>query len=298
MKGAIERSGYLFEQRLAPVFKRAGYHPTPNYRFHNQSDSISELDIYAISAAPIPGKSREFVWISLLVECKNLRCPLVFFTHKEVIRMSLLLGEPHIAGLPQQAKVRKRLVGLVDFLKIEDFHHYYSRTKISSQFCAIVEKKKSANISKGSKAPPRTADDFVAGHQVGELDLYSDAILKLVQAVEAEKQEYANRFTKDECADERVDLWLYYPIFVTAGALYECSVRDRNVTYKRVHRIGFLHRGHELAGTKSKDFRMDIVDPMGLRDLLKRIDREAEKIADAVRRKYRALAKSRHALAK
>jgi hypothetical protein len=43
---------------------------------------------------------------------------------------------------------------------------------------------------------------------------------------------------------------------------------------------------------------MDIVDPMGLRDLLKRIDHEAEKIAEAVRQKYRALAKSRHALAK
>jgi hypothetical protein len=147
-----------------------------------------------------------------------------------------------------------------EFLKVASFHHYYSRTRTSSRFCAVSEKKKGASDNRGSKAPPKVANAFIAGHQVGELNLYSGAILKLAQAVQADQEAYAKRFTKNECADQRVDLWLYYPIFVTAGALYECFVGDRSVKYKRVHRIGFLHRGYELAGLHTKDFRIDVAD--------------------------------------
>lgn len=224
MKGAIERSGYPFEQRLVPSIANSGFYATPNYRFRDLDGALRELDIYAIKAKRISSR-RGYLWITLLIECKNLRCPIVVFSQSAPLRTTDFLGYPHISGLPQQVFQRNTLVDLPDFLTPETFHHYYTRAKVITQFCAVSERKKS------SSAPSkRTSDDYVAGHQVGEIDLYGDGLLKLVHATRADKSDFANRFAVREVGDERVDLWLHYPIFVTAGALYECSVTGSRST--------------------------------------------------------------------
>ena len=294
MEEAIARLGYLFEQQLVPLIAEAGYYPIPNYRYDNRDGSQSELDIYAIQAKKISGP-RGFVWITLLIECKNLSCPLVFFSHKQPLRSSMFLGKPHIAGLPQQVVRRDRQESIADFFNLEAFHHYYSRNKVATQFCAVFERKSGARAA-GSKAPPRTSDDYIAGHQVGELDLYRDGILNLSHAVAADKRDFASRFKKNEIKDERVDLWFHYPVFVTAGTLYECSIARRSSRYKRVHRLGFLHRGGEGVG-RIGDCRIDVVDPVGLRDLLKVIDRETDRILSLIRTNSKLLGRSRRLLA-
>lgn len=137
MKRAIERSGYLFEQRLVPLIERAGFKAMANYQFRRAKDDPTprELDIYGVSAKRIT-RQRDFIWLSLLLECKNLRCPLVFFAQKE-IRLRMFLGSPHISGLPRHGFARNKYVDLEDYLKLERFHHYYYRGKTSTQFCAV-----------------------------------------------------------------------------------------------------------------------------------------------------------------
>jgi hypothetical protein len=298
MRDAVERSGYLFEQRLVPLIKTWGYHAIPNYRFPNADGSPSELDIYAISAHQISPR-RGYVWRSLLIECKNLRCPLILFTQKEPLRTTDFLGYPHISGLPQRVFERGRSVDLAEFLKLEKFHHYYSHAKTATQFCAVAEKKKgNTGVPQGTKSPKKQSGDYVAGHHVGDIDLYGDGIFKLVLAVRADKRDYAVKFSASEIGDESVDLWFHYPVFVTSGALYECSVTNRLARYRRVHRGGFLHRGPETAAGISDDCRIDIVDPIGLRELLKRIDRETDRVVETVRKRYHVLGSSRRRLAR
>lgn len=181
---------------------------------------------------------------------------------------------------------------LADFLKVDEFHHYYSRAKIATQFCAVYERTKSRA---GGSGRARTADDFVAGHRVGEIDLYSEGIEKLVRAVQEEKRRDARRYNRREVANERVDLWFHYPIFVTSGPLYECLVSKRSPYYRRVHRIGFLHRGEGQLGGEP-DCRIDVVDPTGLRIVLKAINKEMDRIAKKVRKSYGLLGASRRRL--
>ncbi len=291
MRKAIARSGYLFEQQLLPVIEKAGYRAEPNHRYRDPDGIMRELDIDAISARGIFPEQKEFIWLDLMIECKNLQCPLVFFAHRE-IRMTHFLGYPHISGLPQVVFRKRRSVDLADFLKVADFHHYYSRAKIATQFCAVYEKSKSRT---GGSGRPRTADDFVAGHRVGEIDLYGEGIVKLVKAVQEEKRQYARRFARKEVANERVDLWFYYPIFVTSGPLYECLITKHAPHYRRVHRVGFLHRGEDALGGEP-DCRIDVVDPKGLRIVLKAINREMDRIAEKVRKSYKQLGSSRRRL--
>ena len=291
MRKAIARSGYLFEQQLLPLIEKAGYRAEPNHRYRDSDGVMRELDISATSAKEIFPRKREFLWVDLMIECKNLRCPLVFFVHRE-IRMSYFLGYPHISGLPQLVFRKGRFVDLADFLKVDRFHHYYSRAKIATQFCAVYDRSKPRTGGSGKSGNP---EDFIAGHRVGEVDLYGDGILKLVKAVLQEKRQDAERFGKNELANERVDLWLHYPIFVTSGPLYECALTKHAPEYRRVHRVGFLHRGEGVLGGEP-DCRIDVVDPQGLRYILKAIDKESDRIAKKVRESYKQLGSSRRRL--
>ena len=74
----------------------------------------------------------------LLIACKNLHCPLVFFTQQE-IRMNLFLGPVEVSGLPLQiARRGKTVQSLADFLGIEKFHHYYRTGRLAeSVLCGL-----------------------------------------------------------------------------------------------------------------------------------------------------------------
>jgi hypothetical protein len=159
----------------------------------------------------------------------------------------------------------------------------------------VFERKKGGSSS--GKPQKKTGDDYIAGHQVGEMDLYGHGIVKLSRAVSADKYDFAARFDGKEMADERVDLWFHYPILVTSGPLFECVTDSRAPVYKRVHRVGFLHRGADIPG-EIADCRLDVVDPTGLRNLLEIIDTEIDRIVGVIRRRYGLLAYSRGVFAR
>lgn len=282
MKKAIARSGYLLEQRLVPLIESRGYKATPNHRFRDpQTGAVSELDIHAITAKRF-SRQDDFFFPILLIECKNLRCPLVFFTQRE-IRLRYFLGDPHISGLPCKVFRRNRPVDLMELLGLEEFHHYYTRARIASQFCAVFPKK--GGGKNGSRAS--SSEDYTAGHKIGEIDLYSDGIAKLVRALQVERREHAETFRNDR-QFKGVYLQFYYPILVTGGSLYECFVAGgRNPRYKRVHRIGLIHRRAEEGTTV--DDRLDVVDIVGFRDLLKIIEEETERVKRILQMRRRAL---------
>src|SRR5712692_881509 len=140
MKEAISRSGYLLEQRLVPVIEEWGYKATPNQRFIDPvTGGAAELDIFAITGL-VFSRSQDIFFPVLLIECKNLRCPLVFFTQRE-LRLRYFLGQPHLSGLPCKIQNRGRNIDLVEYLQFEKFHHYFTRARIASQFCAVYPRK-------------------------------------------------------------------------------------------------------------------------------------------------------------
>jgi hypothetical protein len=118
------------------------------------------------------------------------------------------------------------------------------------------------------------SEDYVAGHKVGEADLFQ-AVRKLVAAVYAECIAHARswRFGR---ARELINLQAYYPTLITAGPLYECYVGSARPQYRRVHRAGFVFR--RVEGDHVVDERLDIVDGLGLPPLLAAIERDQERM--------------------
>lgn len=271
MRQAIARSGYLLEQRLVPVIEKFGYKATPNERFRDsETGGLLELDISAISAEQIGKRGHEFVFPYLLIACKNLTCPLVFFTQQEV-RLHWFLGKVQISGLPLEIIGRERKAdAITESLKFEDFHHYYRTGRIASQFCAVYENKK--------LNPP----GFEAGHTIGgRMELFKD-FDGLAKAVLAKKREHGNAFYSDR-KPEPLNLQIYYPVFLTAGPIIECHVGKQRPSYRQVHRIGFLYRTE--IGNKQRDIRIDVVDEDGFKRLLKTIEKETAEIARRLTRK-------------
>ena len=290
MREAIARSGYLMEQRLVPLVEGHGFKATPNQRFRDPDTGAQrELDIFAISAARIGRRGTDFVFPILLIACKNLQCPFVFFAQDEV-RLDVFLGKLQISGMPQDIlMVRGRHQRLADFLKLQNFHHYYRTGRVSSQFCAVYESKRQA----GGKKPMQAI--FEAGHFIGgRIDLFAD-FEALGKALDAEKREHAESFDLDP-RDDQINLQIYYPVFVTSGPLVECFVGKRRPKYRKVHRVGFLLR--QAYTGKAREYRVDVVDEQGLKRLLEVIMQEADGIAKKIGRHRKVVASSILASAK
>lgn len=284
MKDAIRRSGYLMEQRLVPLIESFGYKATPNQRFQDsETGEVREVDVFAISAVAVSIRRTEFVFPILLIACKNLQCPLVFFTQKE-IRMDYFLGDFQISGMPQDiATKRGQSKRIDDFLNLEKFHHYYRTGHIASQFCAVYEGKHQAGGNRSQHAP------FEAGHLVGgRIDLLKD-FYTLARAVEAQKRDHAKGFDF-RATDDAINLQCYYPIFLTSGPLVECFVGERSPRYRRVHRVGFLLR--YVSASETKECRIDVVDQQGVRPLLETIQKESDKVAKQIGRQRRLASES------
>jgi hypothetical protein len=266
MREAKAKSGYLLEQRLVPVIERAGF-----------TGDLRELDISAISGERIGKRGHDFLFPILLVACKHLTCPLVFFTQQEV-RLRWFLGKVQISGLPLEILDRDRKAEpLAESLEFEDFHHYYRTGRVASQFCAVYENKK--------VNPPI----FEAGHTIGgRMELFKDCDGS-AKAVLANKREHGHSFYSQR-KPEPVNLQIYYPIFLTAGPIIECHVGKQRPSYRQVHRIGFLYRTE--IGNKQRDIRVDAVDEDGFKRLLKTIENETAEIVYRLARKQVTIKRS------
>lgn len=270
MKEAVERSGYLLEARVVEVVRNHPYYVIPNYAFRDpESGENREIDIFAIGAKAIVEKGKDFIFPILLIECKNIQSPLVFFSHKE-IPSRYIVGNLQISGIPQEVKGLDGFdEDLAEYLGLEKVCHYYKVETISTQFCAIVSKGKS----------------FIATHKIDSPlgNLYESMILPVIKALHSKKEEHENSYDPDP-QNETINLQFYYPIIVTNGSLFECLLKESGEpAYKEVQRVNFLRRyeSTEISG----DYRIDIVVKEGLGELLEEIDKEIEMITGIIKRK-------------
>ena len=81
MKEAIQRSGYLLEQRVEPIIRQAFGYVETNPVFRDPDTGKSrEIDIRAMAGVQVYRKEEGFIFPMLLCECENNSQPTVFFT--------------------------------------------------------------------------------------------------------------------------------------------------------------------------------------------------------------------------
>ncbi len=133
---AINRLGYLLEQRIEPILEKMGYSVTANAAYLDPFTGKSrEIDIEAMGAIKI-SKDLDFIFPYLLCECENNKQPTVFFVKDSPISF-MHHYEVKSAGIPgkflevklstkhgYKFKGGKSYIGLSDFLNFEKYHHY------------------------------------------------------------------------------------------------------------------------------------------------------------------------------
>lgn len=160
IRRAIDRSGYVLELRLAPKIEKAGFWVRNDSQFRDQDTGKSrEIDLYAncrtqiatrdVKAGPITYVMPDSFETHLVVECKSLSTPLVFFSreNKLPIHGRLLFG-----GFPsllwKRDRQAKEIVGELFELHIDFplFHSYWSPRYLATRFGRLTSKKAGASV--------------------------------------------------------------------------------------------------------------------------------------------------------
>ena len=266
---AVEESGYLMEQELAPLIEVFGYYLTPNYNFMDQDEGVSrEIDIHAIGGYKISRGRYDFIFPVILAECKKNETPFVFFTHDHPFKGIESLNDVLLSGVPLEIYDRKfeGLISICDFLKIFKFHHFAQTERISTQFCRII----------------RTGNKIEAKQEM----VYDKIIVPLIKVVNNEINEHNESWVPDP-EDDEINLQVYYPLVVLKGELYEWYVGNKNKKPKPVQHIVFL-RHYESRAIKG-EFKIDIITKDYLNTYLEIINSEITEIKKRMQRNIKRL---------
>ncbi|HNP36039.1 MAG TPA: hypothetical protein PKK10_09320 [Woeseiaceae bacterium] len=201
---AIEKSGYLMEQRVATQLETLGFHVFTNVAFEDSDEGKSrEIDIRAIRRVGHNERKKLSAFVELMVECKNSANPLVF-----IIRSKNAADEkrsPNHFRFPVRYQMQKDLGGgrarsreINPFfhLGFGDIHYESNLSSKAVQFCRI----------------DRKGSGWAANHG----GLYDAIFYPIAKALEARAKE----LPKGNRPDEWKHIWMLIPMFVTTSELF------------------------------------------------------------------------------
>ena len=144
MINAIQRSGYLLEQRILPIFEKFHYAIDLNAIFPDPETGKSrEIDIKAFCMKKIfdTDDFYNFLNINLLCECENNKQPSLFFIRDYYdYELELFCGDIALSGIPIQFSDKNSFISFSDFLELKNFDPY-GKGDISTQYCTFQKKK-------------------------------------------------------------------------------------------------------------------------------------------------------------
>ncbi len=263
IRESLERSGYLMEQRIAPLLERRGYMVTPNQEYEDPDTGKSrEIDLHALRLEFLLREHYDDMLNSTVIaSCKNNYLPIVLFTHRNRLRGIAEAMSISKAGFPLTVERSYGEQSIEPFLGLGDSHHFYKATRIARQYCRIKEVKAGRDTQ------------YIADHG----DLRTD-IDSLIKAVNAEILEYK---PTPECLrdlqaskkeDDGINLNFIYPVVILSGELYECRQAKKEATIRASNHIVYVRRveSRVLKG----EFFIDFIRESYLGRYLRQLDQE------------------------
>lgn len=271
IEGAIEKSGYLFEQKQIPIFEKFGYLVEPNKNFKDQDSGISrEIDIHCLKCGIVSSREMDFIFPVLLVECKNYRNPIVFFTRERIYVGEYAvtnMDDIYLSGFPYEVKINNETNSLSSYLKMYKYHHYYLIKEAASQFCTFKYNKREKQ--------------WIATHE----DFYEDAVLKLIKALIYENNEH-----KKSGEYNSLNLQIYYPIIISSSDIYKINIHKKKPKLEKTNHVLLIRNYH--SSIIQGEFFIDIINVKFLSRFLGIIDKELDGIVRRVKRNIKILRKS------
>jgi len=270
IRKAIDKSGYVFELQLCPIFEKFGFITYSCAQFQDQDTGKSrELDIEAVDDVMINDIDdvtliTDRLSVRVVAECKNNSSPLILFTRQPYLGH---YAEPLICGNPEFLKDVEGIPSgglfyITDYLKFEEFHHNWKFTHPAYQFGLMKPK----FISKGTH---NEVVDWSITH-----DDYYESINKLTKAcfskgIDAYKK--SQHFIINE-----IYLELIYPILILSGDIYECRVEQESYSLNKIERT--ILQWETKSASIKHFFNIDIVTGAYLQNYLELIKKEVAEI--------------------
>jgi hypothetical protein len=274
IKKAIEKSGYIFELELCPVFEKFDYITDSSSCFQDQDTAKTrEIDIHAYQHHWIDERRHpkdhgliisDLLRIDIIAECKNNRSGVIFFTREPYLGH---IGNIILSGNPEYIKdgdeiAEEGLECLEDFLQFEEFHHNWKTTYPAYQFGLMKPK----FIAKGS---PKEIVNWSLSHED-----YYDSINKLGKAAISKGSD----IFKDSLGYDfnEFQISLIYPFLIFKDHLYECRTFQKSFIIQKVNHLT-LQWNLMVSGEKFQ-LNIDVLCSAYLPQLLKIIKNEKEEV--------------------
>lgn len=268
MKAAIQRSGYLLEQRVEPIFVKEGFfYVQTNPVFPDPDTGKSrEIDISALSATQIYKKGYNFIFPMILCECENNSQPVVFFSKESVIS-SLFHMEVKVSGIPVKFWQKDGYVSLSEFTGMEKFHHY-CKGAVATQYCTFQLMKDKSS--------------WIALHSEEQ----HDTLNKLIKALDYEiAKHYNGWYLPDKVDEEDVNIQIYYPLAIFQGSLYSATLKNNQLILKKSKHIQFRKESFLPRTNEVETYQIDIIAEEYLPYYLRIINSEIESVRKVFQRK-------------
>ncbi|MGA8848450.1 MAG: hypothetical protein WB564_01290 [Dehalococcoidia bacterium] len=271
IREAIQRSGYLIEQRVEPIIRQSfGYVQTNPIYKDPDTDKSCELDISGLSASILDENKPSCIFPMLLCECENNSQPIVFFTTESFIPY-LLRDDLKVSGIPVKFwdSDKNRYTNFADFIGMEEFHHY-CETKIATQYCTFQKKKE--------KEKPT----WIALHSEEQHDTFN----KLIKGIDYEIAKHFGSYRlPDEVSKEYVNVQIYYPLIILQGDLYSACLSNNRLILKKEKHLKFSKQFFPLHKNEPETYQIDVIVESYLPKYLKMIEAEVDKISKIFQQK-------------
>lgn len=256
IKGALLRSGYLSEGRVAKVLIDNQYFVQPNVAFQDPETKKSrELDVYAnYRASHFRSEFKIFVTTRLAVEVIHPPQPIVFFGGRSM-NLSPLLEKMRFASTPIYDPRKEHFVGQ---LQINSFHGVTIPSR-STQYCSFSKKKPGDH---------KTPTEWMASHS----DDLHDTFKKLLQFTDLKMIEQKDAFLHLE--DNIVRLIFFQPLLVVQETIFLAEGLKRSVRLKKVPHVVFEFNYHY--SDQPSTILIDVITERYLPSYLNIIKDEAE----------------------
>lgn len=259
MRKAIEKSGYLFEQKIAALMQKQGFHVDSSWAFKDpEQEKSREIDVKAIRRVRVDEPNKLQVFCEFLMECKNSDSPLVFLqtTKNERERKSLRPREYVFPISKYEQPIDEKSFREIDAftrLGLGSSHYYYSTELKATQFAKIIRK----------------GGDWHANHD----GVYDALILPQVKALEQRRKEVRQPYTKGQWAS----IWLLFNVVVLRDHLFILDVNEDDGLPVSTGRVSFVR--HVKTQDLDEHYLIDFVTEEYLGNYIEEVNFFADAVA-------------------
>ncbi|MBI2654398.1 hypothetical protein HYX02_06350 [Candidatus Woesearchaeota archaeon] len=285
IKNHILEHGFLLEEETKTFLELQGWECERNAHFVDQDvpTESREIDIIARNFSWYKNfdPKRILVRFDLIIECKNYKDPIVFFStnktreDKEIFFSKELINfftTHDTVYVPIPESQNKKVISVAEFLKIDKYHHFFN-----------------SNLKATNLNLSRVKSDY----SFSNIKLYEATILPLIKANDWYRADRKNSVKLFAGNSIHVPFSFIIPILVLGNDFFEAYFENGELKLKKSDYIQFIsdYRSKNINGR----FQIDIVNKSYFENYLKeKVDVTINKVSEVILNNFQDIDRFSH----